>query len=259
MELTAWLMERPVVYAPLAGESVWFSQRGQIQHDNILYGNLCRRYSCCLRLAITTDFEDHRNGSTTVLIQDYPHILSILIFLPLAGSLLLLFVQNEFFCPLLGAWLSPALTALLSLALLFRPLTRAQQNFSSSSSHTWIEFTQYQLCLGVDGISILLVLLTTLIMPFCVLASWTYIKTRVPAFMICLLIMETAMIGVFVALDFVLFYILWEAMLIPCTCSSASGVDHARSTPRSNFFSTPWPVPSCCWLAIIWLYKTNNY
>ena len=52
-------------------------------------------------------------------------------------------------------------------------------------------------------------------MPLCVLGSWTYIKTRIKEFMICLLIMETAMLGVFMALDFVLFYILWEAMLIP--------------------------------------------
>ena len=58
-------------------------------------------------------------------------------------------------------------------------------------------------------------LLTTLITPLCVLASWSYIKTRVREFMICLLIMETAMIGVFCALDSILFFVFWEAMLIP--------------------------------------------
>ena len=68
---------------------------------------------------------------------------------------------------------------------------------------------------GIDGISLLLVLLTTLIMPLCVLASWRYIQTRVKEFMICLLVMETAMVGVFCALDFVLFFVFWEAMLIP--------------------------------------------
>ncbi len=73
---------------------------------------------------------------------------------------------------------------------------------------------QYRL--GVDGISVLLILLTTgWIMPLCVLASWNYIKVRVKEFMICLLVMETAMIGVFCALDFVLFFVFWEAMLIP--------------------------------------------
>jgi NADH-quinone oxidoreductase subunit M len=69
--------------------------------------------------------------------------------------------------------------------------------------------------LGIDGISLLLVLLTTLIMPLCVLCSWQYIQSRVKEFMICLLIMESAMIGVFCALDFILFFVFWEAMLIP--------------------------------------------
>jgi len=64
-------------------------------------------------------------------------------------------------------------------------------------------------------ISLLLVLLTTLIMPLCVMASWRYIQARVKEFMICLLIMESAMIGVFCALDFILFFVFWEAMLIP--------------------------------------------
>jgi len=67
----------------------------------------------------------------------------------------------------------------------------------------------------VDGISLLMVLLTTLLMPLCVLCSWKAIDKKVKEFMLTLLIMETGMIGVFVALDFVMFYIFWEAMLIP--------------------------------------------
>ncbi len=69
--------------------------------------------------------------------------------------------------------------------------------------------------LGIDGISLLLVLLTTLLMPLCVLCSWRYIRARVKEFMVCLLVMESAMVGVFCALDCILFFIFWEAMLIP--------------------------------------------
>ncbi|MCP4672708.1 MAG: NADH-quinone oxidoreductase subunit M, partial [Desulfobacula sp.] len=69
--------------------------------------------------------------------------------------------------------------------------------------------------LGVDGISVLLVLLTTLVMPLCVLCSWTYIQTRFKEFMAVMLLMETFMIGVFVSLNMVLFFIFWEAMLVP--------------------------------------------
>jgi NADH-quinone oxidoreductase subunit M len=79
----------------------------------------------------------------------------------------------------------------------------------------WIPWLNVNYQVGIDGISLLLVLLTTLIMPLCVLCSWRYIQIRVKEFMVCLLIMEGAMIGVFCALDFVLFFVFWEAMLIP--------------------------------------------
>jgi NADH-quinone oxidoreductase subunit M len=69
--------------------------------------------------------------------------------------------------------------------------------------------------LGVDGLSLFMVLLSLMLLPLCVLCSWTYIKTRVKEFHICLLVMTAACVGVFSALDFVLFYIFWEAMLVP--------------------------------------------
>ena len=114
-----------------------------------------------------------------------------------------------------GRWPSPRRRALFSLPLYWQfdpttarlPVRRARApGFRGCKIH----YT-----LGMDGISLLLVLLTTLIMPLCVLCSWRYIQTRVKEFMICLLIMETAMVGVFCALDFVLFFVFWEAMLIP--------------------------------------------
>jgi NADH-quinone oxidoreductase subunit M len=81
--------------------------------------------------------------------------------------------------------------------------------------HQWIDSPAIHYALGVDGISMPLVLLTTFLTPLCILVSWTAIETRMKEFLISLLVMETATIGVFVALDFVLFYIFWETMLIP--------------------------------------------
>jgi NADH-quinone oxidoreductase subunit M len=81
--------------------------------------------------------------------------------------------------------------------------------------HQWIDSPAIHYALGVDGISMPLVLLTTFLTPLCILVSWTAIETRRKEFLISLLVMETATIGVFVALDFVLFYIFWETMLIP--------------------------------------------
>ena len=80
---------------------------------------------------------------------------------------------------------------------------------------TWIISPPITYSLGVDGISLPLILLTTFITPFCILTSWQAIQSRVREFMAVLLVMETAMLGVFVSLDFVLFYIFWEVMLIP--------------------------------------------
>jgi NADH-quinone oxidoreductase subunit M len=69
--------------------------------------------------------------------------------------------------------------------------------------------------MGVDGISMLFVILTTFLMPFCILASWKSVQSRVREYMIAFLVLETMMIGVFCALDIVLFYVFFEAGLIP--------------------------------------------
>ena len=140
-------------------------------------------------------------------------ILSTLIFLPLAGALVLLLIPGK---EAAKYWtlLVTTVTALISLPLYwnFDPTTARYQ----FGEHTpWIASLNINYTLGIDGISLLLVLLTTVFMPLCVLGSWKYIDKRVKEFMICLLLMETSMLGVFMALDFVLFYVLWEAMLIP--------------------------------------------
>jgi len=114
-------------------------------------------------------------------------------------------------------WVAFALTFLefgLSVRLwhLFDPSTTGMQ-FTQHAQ--WITFPPISYSVGVDGISLPLVLLTTFITPLCVLTSWKSIETRVPEFMANLLVMEAAMLGVFVALDFVLFYVFWEVMLIP--------------------------------------------
>ncbi len=143
---------------------------------------------------------------------DWP-ILSILIFLPLAGVLLLPLLKGDGPAKVwaLGVTL---VTAALSLPLFFAfDTTTAAYQFREKVA--WIPSLNIHYALGIDGISLLLVLLTTLLMPLCILCSWRAINTRVKEFMACILIMETAMLGVFVALDFVLFYIFWEAMLIP--------------------------------------------
>ena len=140
-------------------------------------------------------------------------LLSVLIFLPLAGALVL---------PLLrGDRAAKVWTLLLTLGNAAVSL-RLLAGFDAGTAHyqfvedlSWIPSLHLRYTLGVDGISLLLMLLTTFLMPLCVLCSWRAIGARVKEFMACILLMETSMLGVFSALDFVLFYIFWEAMLIP--------------------------------------------
>jgi len=187
---------------------------------------------------------------------EFPHLLSILIFLPLAGVVLLLFINNDVFsrnCALV----TTSIVAIMSLRLItgFDPTI---SHFQFVEDHSWIESLNIRYTVGMDGISILLFLLTSLIMPFCVLASWTYIKKRVRTFMICLLIMETSMLGVFVALDFVLFYILWEAMLIPMYLLIGIWGGPRKIYASIKFFLYTLTGSVLLLVAIIWLYRQNG-
>ena len=142
-------------------------------------------------------------------------LLSILIFAPLAAAAVAALIRSE---RLLRWWtfLSTAAIALCSLRL-WAGFDSGTARFQFMEQAAWIPGLKINYTLGIDGISLLLVLLTTLLAPLCVLASWSYIKTRLREFMICLLVMETAMVGVFCALDSILFFVFWEAMLIPMT------------------------------------------
>ncbi|MFO7606359.1 MAG: NADH-quinone oxidoreductase subunit M [Desulfurivibrionaceae bacterium] len=182
--------------------------------------------------------------------------LSILIFLPLAGALGLFLIGNDHFAKIWSLLVTLA-TALCSLPLYFGfDLTTAKYQFAEH--HAWIPAWDINYTLGIDGISLLLVLMTTLIMPLCVLGSWSYIRKRVREFMACLLIMETSMIGVFVALDFVLFYILWEAMLIPMYLMIAIWGGPRKVYASTKFFLYTLAGSVLLLVAIIALYLQNG-
>ncbi|MCJ7682568.1 MAG: NADH-quinone oxidoreductase subunit M, partial [Candidatus Aminicenantes bacterium] len=141
-------------------------------------------------------------------------VLSIITFLPLACALLLIFLPKEKTSLLKTLVLViTVLNFIISLTLFF--------NFDAGTSDPqfvekaeWIGYgIHYHL--GIDGISLFLVLLTTFLMPLVMLSSWTYIRERVKEYLIFMLVLQCGMIGVFVSLNLFLFYIFWEAMLIP--------------------------------------------
>ena len=144
-------------------------------------------------------------------------LLSIITFLPLvAASILALFMRGDDAAARAGAkWLAlftTGATFVISLFILFR-FDPTNTGFQFVEERGWILGLSYKM--GVDGISMLFVILTTFLMPLCILASWESIDRRVKDYMIAFLILETMMIGVFTALDLVLFYLFFEAGLIP--------------------------------------------
>ncbi|NNF80272.1 MAG: NADH-quinone oxidoreductase subunit M, partial [Rhizobiales bacterium] len=144
-------------------------------------------------------------------------LLTLVTFLPLAGAVLILFllrddnetsIRNVRYVSL---W-ATIFTFLLSL-LVWSNFDPSNPGFQMVEKHSWLG-NQINYHVGVDGISVLFVLLTTFLMPGCILASWG-VKTRVKEYMIAFLVLETLMIGVFVSLDLLLFYLFFEGGLIP--------------------------------------------
>src|SRR4030042_5848622 len=144
----------------------------------------------------------------------YP-ILSTLIFLPILGALLILLTRRSWELLAKSIALGTSiLTFLLSIPL-FTEFDKTTHKMQFAELHSWIPNWNINYFIGVDGISILFLLLSTLIAILCVLISWDSIKAKVKEFYISILLTTSCMIGVFCSLDFFLFYLFWEAMLIP--------------------------------------------
>ena len=147
------------------------------------------------------------------------HLLTILILVPVAGALAsalygVVAKGNEDHYKWI-ALVTSLITFVLSLLLLQGVGTYPTAEFRFEENISWISSIKAQYHLGVDGISLWLVILTTLLMPIAIVSSWTSIKQRLLAYYLFLLILESAMIGVFVSLDLLVFYLFFEASLVP--------------------------------------------
>jgi len=145
---------------------------------------------------------------------DWP-ILSVLVWLPVAAGVLLLLVGDRGLS--VGRWiaLAASLATFAISVLLWREFDPSTASMQFVEQQPWIGAFNAWYTLGVDGISMPLILLTTFITPLVVIAGWTVIEKRPTQYFAAFLILEGLMIGVFAALDAMLFYVLWEAMLIP--------------------------------------------
>ena len=141
------------------------------------------------------------------------HLISWMIAVPFLGIVILAFVRNDESIRRIALGLT-MVEFFLSLVL-WRNFDSAQQGMQFVERMEWMPTFNIQYAVGVDGISILLVILTALLCPLCVLSSWTGITSRVRAYLSLILLVEGAMIVVFTALDLFLFFMLWELTMIP--------------------------------------------
>ena len=147
--------------------------------------------------------------------NDDSSLLSLILFTPLVGALVLLFVPKRQEDVIRGiANFTAVVGFLVSLPLWFR-YDSANPDFQFVERLPWIPSIGAEYFLGVDGFSVLLILLTTLMGVIAVLSSWTAITMRVKEYYFFLLLLQTGMIGAFVSLDFLLFFLFWEVMLVP--------------------------------------------
>lgn len=142
-------------------------------------------------------------------------VLSFIIFFPLVGALALVFTGKDQHRALRSIALVVTVVDFLASLVLYRDFETNTAAFQFLERAEWIPSLGITYSLGIDGISLYLVLLTTLLTAISVLACWTDIQVKVKEFLVCLLFLETGMIGVFCALDLFLFYVFWEVMLIP--------------------------------------------
>jgi NADH-quinone oxidoreductase subunit M len=183
------------------------------------------------------------------------HPLTLTVFLPLVGVLVILFLKPEWKNPI--RWVAlVASTATFAISVVM--LTYFQvgnPDMQMEINVPWFQFAEWTISyhMGVDGLSVLLVMLTTLLTPLSILSTWTAIEDRVKEFMIFFLLLEVGMVGVFVSLDLFLFYIFWEFSLVPMYFIIGMWGGPRRMYAALKFFLYTMAGSILMLLAILWL------
>ena len=185
-------------------------------------------------------------------------ILTVVTFIPLVGAILLLFFPRRDREIRGFALLVSIVDFIVSLHLPWHFGSGQGGGFQFELNVPWISSPNIHYHLGVDGISMWLVLLTTFLTPLCVLISWKSVHGRVKEFFILLLVLETALIGVFVALDLFLFYFFWEGTLIPMALLIGMYGHERRIYAAVKFFLYTMIASVFMLGAIIWLYANTG-
>jgi NADH-quinone oxidoreductase subunit M len=189
----------------------------------------------------------------------HPFILTLVTFIPAAGAILLLLIPRRDRDIRLFALVISLLTFILSVHLPVHFKSNVS-GFQYEINRQWITSPNIHYHMGIDGISMWLVLLTTFLTPLCVLISWHSVQDRVKEFFILLLVLETALIGVFTSLDLFLFYVFWESTLIPMALLIGIFGHERRVYAAVKFFLYTMIASVFMLGAILWLYaRTGSF
>jgi NADH-quinone oxidoreductase subunit M len=183
------------------------------------------------------------------------HPLTLVTFFPLLGVLVILFINRE--NKTLIRWVA-LITSLITFGISIWVLVRfnpANPDLQMVIDYPWIDVAGWEISylMGIDGISILLVLLTTFLTPISILSTWTAVQDRVKEFMIFFLMLEVGMVGVFLSLDLFLFYVFWEFTLVPMYFLIGVWGGPNRMYAAVKFFLYTMAGSLLMLLAILWL------
>jgi NADH-quinone oxidoreductase subunit M len=185
------------------------------------------------------------------------HLLSIVTFLPLLGAVVLLLWRGATDNAARAAAMLTALaTFIVSLAVLGR-FERSVAGFQLVEQATWVKTIGVRYLVGVDGVSLWMVLLTTFLMPISVLASWT-VERNVRLYMVAMLVLETAVVGSFVALDLLLFFVFFEALLVPMYLIIGGWGGERRIYAAVKFFLYTMAGSAFLLVGILFLYSKTT-
>ena len=190
---------------------------------------------------------------------DWP-IISATIFLPLIGSLIIFLIKEDETTSNNIKWaaLWTSIGTFVLSCLIWFQFDHSTSQYQLVEKYKWFNDFNFYYHVGVDGISLFMILLSTFLTPFCILASWENIKTRIKEYMIAFLFLETVMIGMFCSIDILLFYVFFEAVLIPMFLIIGIWGGERRIYASFKFFLYTLLGSVLMLIAIIFIYQKTN-
>ena len=186
------------------------------------------------------------------------HLLSVLIFFPAVGALALMMLRGDDHKFIRSIAMLVAVAEFIFSLLLLRGVPIGSSGYQLEEFAKWIPAPPIHYHLGVDGISMFLVLLTTFLTPISVLASWSSIQKRVKEFFVMLFLLEVGVVGVFLSLDMFLFFLFWELMLIPMALLIGIWGHERRVYAAVKFVLYTMAGSILMLVGIIWLYNATG-